>query len=320
MTPLVAIGGSAGAIEALKILLPQLRPEWGIAFAIVVHRQAVEQDERLESVLSSWSQLPLRKAKDGAPIIGGRGVVCPADVHLTTSGGAYRLSTAPKENHSRPSLDVTFRAIAEEYGASGGAVVLSGLLDDGAAGINTLRMRGGLTIAQSPHDALHSGMPNNAIAAGAEYVEDTTGIAERLAEFAEQVRTNKVAGMKKVGSSGELTRLTCPDCHGVLEQVREGKYEFYRCRVGHAFSMESLNEEKEVEIEEALWAAIQVLDEQVDLLDRAARHARSHGKNDLADRIATHAAHQRARVRAVQRGLNSPREAIEDSELRDALN
>src|SRR5215469_1926012 len=125
--PVVGIGTSAGGIEALHALLPRLRPEWNLAFAIVIHRQAVEDDARLETLLNSWSGVTLLKARDGDPILPGRGVVCPADVHLVVDDSRFRLNTGPRENHSRPSIDVLFRSIAQMLGERGAGMVLSGL-------------------------------------------------------------------------------------------------------------------------------------------------------------------------------------------------
>ncbi|MBV8489875.1 MAG: hypothetical protein JO199_05030 [Candidatus Eremiobacteraeota bacterium] len=271
----------------------------------------------MEKVLGNWAKLPLEKATDGARVLAGRAVVCPADVHLAVRGGHYRFSTGPKENHSRPSLDVTFRSIAEEYKEYGGGVVLSGLLDDGAAGINALRLHGGLTMALSPECALHSDMPKHAIASGAEYTVDFNGIADRLAEFGERTKRSGLRTGALVSTSAATTRLTCPDCRGVLQEVREGTYEFFRCRVGHAFSSESLNALKEEQIEEALWAAVQVLDEQIDLLDRATKRARGRGDEVVSGRIAARADHQRARAATIRQALPKPAAAIEDSELRE---
>ncbi|HTU83031.1 MAG TPA: chemotaxis protein CheB [Candidatus Acidoferrales bacterium] len=180
----VGIGASAGGIEALACLLPQLRAEWEIAFAIVLHRQVVEREERLENVLNLWSTLPVGNARDGEPIVGGRVVVAPAGVHLLVGGdGRYRFSSAPRERHARPSVDVLFRSIGEACGKRGGGVVLSGLLDDGAAGIDCVRSRGGLTLAQNPDEALFDGMPRSAIAAGAEAV-GLSRMPQRFGAFA----------------------------------------------------------------------------------------------------------------------------------------
>jgi two-component system, chemotaxis family, protein-glutamate methylesterase/glutaminase len=182
--PVVGIGTSAGGIEALRALLPRLRPEWNLAFAIIIHRQAVEDDARLETLLNGWAGVTLLKARNGERIVPGRAVVCPSNVHLTIEDSHFRLTTGPRENHSRPSIDVLFRSIAHTLGERAVGIILSGTLDDGAAGISMIRGRGGLTIAQDPKEALHSGMPRSAIAAGAEFVYPIAQMDGLLKAFA----------------------------------------------------------------------------------------------------------------------------------------
>jgi two-component system, chemotaxis family, protein-glutamate methylesterase/glutaminase len=185
---LVAIGTSAGGIEALHQLLPLLEPRWGLAYAIVLHRAAVGDDERLESLLHGWSSITVRKARNGEPVAKDVAVIAPPDVHLAVDDGRYRLTTGPRENHSRPAIDVLFRSVGEAFGARGAGIVLSGLLDDGAAGIRAMRSHGSLTIAQQPDEAIHSGMPRSAIEAGAEHVARIDEMPGILDVFADRTR------------------------------------------------------------------------------------------------------------------------------------
>lgn len=316
--PVVAIGTSAGGIEALHALLPRLRPEWNMAFAIVIHRQAVEDDARLESLLNGWSSVTVLKARDGEPIVPGRAVVAPANVHLTVDVDRYRLTTGPRENHSRPSIDVLFRSLAQSHGERAAGIVLSGLLDDGAAGIRLLRDRGALTIAQDPEEALHGGMPRSAIAAGAEFVLRINQMDESLEQFA--TTRHEVSRAETASPNGaRLTRFTCPDCNGVLVEETQGNFVLYRCRVGHSFAPETLHERKSVEIEDALWSAIQVLEEQCELTERVARRARNAGNGILASRMERRAQRYRERAEAVKLALPSVDDAIEGSEIRDQI-
>lgn len=318
--PVVAIGTSAGGIEALHKFLPRLRPEWNLAFAIIIHRQAVEDDARLENLLNSWSGVTLLKARNGEPIVAGRGVICPADVHLMVDEDRFTLSTGPRENHCRPSIDVLFRSIAQTLGERGAGIILSGTLDDGSAGIALIRERGGLTIAQDPEEALHSGMPRGAIAAGAEFVLPIARMDECLEELATRERIARESIQPAAAGNGaRLTRFTCPDCNGVLVEEHEGNVVFYRCRVGHAYSPEALHEEKGTAIEDALWTAIQVLEEQVDMTERVARRARNRGNELLAHRMETRAQRYRERADLVRAALPRVDDAIETSEVRDKI-
>lgn len=301
------------------MLLPLLRSDGGFAVAIIMHRPAVENDSSLELVLGAGSSIPVTKAKHFEPILAGRAVVCPADVHLTVDDGRYILTTGPKENHCRPSIDVTFRSVAETFGERGCGVVLSGLLDDGSAGTAALRNSGALTIALDPHEALFGDMPSHAIKAGAETVASLEEIARHLAAFGRRRIPRLRAGSSAHRRGEKLTRYTCPDCHGVLAEDIEGRHVFYRCRVGHAYSPETLDQEKEVAVEEAMWAAVQVLEEQADLTMRAAENAREKGRDKVAKRLETRAQNHRVRAETVRTALPSVDDALKDSNLRDAV-
>lgn len=317
--PLVAIGASAGGIQALRALLPRLSPDWNLAYAIVLHRQAVADDQRLESLLGGWTALSVGPARDGEPILPGRAVVCPPDVHLAVEDHHYRFNTGPRENHSRPSVDVLFRSVAAALGERAIGIVLSGLLDDGAAGILALRKRGAVTIAQDPDEALHPGMPRGAIASGADLVATIAEIANVLERFARGERVLRRPVATNGSNRSSLTRFTCPDCHGVLAEVYEGGGMFFRCRVGHAFSTQTLHENKGSEIENALWAAAQILDEQVDLTERLARRAQHNGNDALAAKMEARAKRYRERGEIVRHALPNIDDAIENSGLRDAI-
>jgi two-component system, chemotaxis family, protein-glutamate methylesterase/glutaminase len=190
-TPVVAIGGSAGAIEALRGLLPLLQPRWGVAFALVLHRKPAEDDERLEVLLGKWASIEVVRALDKMPIVAGRAVVCPADLHMIVHDAQFRLTKGPLEHRARPAVDVTFRSVANECGESGGGIVLSGLLDDGAAGIVALRNAGGLTVAQAPDEAAHRGMPVSAIDAGAGVVARIAAMPQILEAFADRAKSRE---------------------------------------------------------------------------------------------------------------------------------
>lgn len=314
---LVVIGGSAGAIEALREVLPLLSSEWASAFAIVLHRQAVEEGQRLETLLAHWSALPLKKASDGDRIRSGEVVVCPSNVHLIFADGRYRLTAGPRENHCRPSIDVSFRSLADEYGPNGLGIVLSGLLDDGAAGTQYLRARGGITIAQDPAEAQHLSMPRAAIRAGAQVTARLADMPKHIDAFAR--RSASAIAIAVPGNHTYDTRFTCPDCNGVLVAKEQGGMLFYRCRVGHAFSPGTLDQEKDRRVEAALWTAVEVLEEQAELAERSALRVRSQGNGELAERMEKRAQRNRERALIVRDALPQADSAIEDSEIRGAM-
>jgi two-component system, chemotaxis family, protein-glutamate methylesterase/glutaminase len=315
-TPLVAIGGSAGALQALQNILPTLRPQADLAYALVLHRQPLEEDLRLERVLASRTRVQIVKPRDGEAIERGTLAVCPAGVHLTVVDGHYVLDTGPKVNRVRPSVDVLFRSVGRDFGNRCAGIVLSGVLDDGAAGIAYMRSRGALTIAQDPDEAVYSDMPRNAIAAGAEFVARYDQIASALERLEAAVEQPQPA-IRGNHEYEHPSTITCPDCHGVLwERERNGIVD-YRCRVGHAYSPQTLETEKHVTVEDALWTAIQVLEEQADLSRRAAQRARLRGDEAIAVRISARAAAVHTRAQLVKRALESVRSEIATTELLD---
>jgi two-component system, chemotaxis family, protein-glutamate methylesterase/glutaminase len=100
---------------------------------------------------------------DGEPVATGRITIAPPDRHLLLDRGSLRLVRGPREGHHRPAIDPLFRSAASSYGSRVVAVVLSGLLRDGSAGLAAVKAAGGFTIVQDPDDALYSDMPRNAL-------------------------------------------------------------------------------------------------------------------------------------------------------------
>jgi two-component system chemotaxis response regulator CheB len=159
---LVVIGASAGGVEALRTLVSTLPRDLAAAILIVLHLPA-GSTSALTSVLATVSSLPVHSAEDGAPIENGHLYVAPPDHHLLVDGDQLVLSDAPAENGHRPSIDALFRSAAARGPATVG-IVLSGVLDDGTAGLVAIKSRGGLAIVQDPDDAAYRGMPDSALA------------------------------------------------------------------------------------------------------------------------------------------------------------
>jgi two-component system chemotaxis response regulator CheB len=159
---LVVIGASAGGVEALRTLVSALPRDLAAGILIVLHLRA-GSPSALTSVLAAVSPLPVHSAEDGAPIENGHLYVAPPDHHLLVDGDHLVLSDGPAENGHRPSIDVLFRSAAARGPATVG-IVLSGVLDDGTAGLVAIKSRGGLAIVQDPADAAYRGMPDSAVA------------------------------------------------------------------------------------------------------------------------------------------------------------
>lgn len=283
----VAIGASAGGVEALCALVRGLPPELPAAVLVVMHVLPTGTS-MLPAILARAGTLPATGARNGEKLERGHIYVAPPDHHLLVRDGKVQLSHGPRENGHRPALDPLFRSVARSFGERAIGIVLSGMLDDGAAGLKVLRSRGGATIAQDPDDALYSGMPQSAIEAGA--VEHVTKISE-MADLVCSLIDTPVEpveasadnpGEHESGQSldiadpasaneGDLTPLTCPECGGALWEHQEGELVRFKCHVGHAYSAESMQTLQGNALEAALGSALRSLQEREDLFLRMAR-------------------------------------------------
>ena len=296
MPNIVLIGGSAGSIDALKRILDGLPKDFPAAVLIVVHVGAHES--MLPTLLARCSALPVHHAVQGEPILPGRVLVAPPDVHLavTRDGGRLyaQLSRGPKENHSRPAIDPLFRSAAASCGAESIAVVLSGFLDDGTIGLQAITTCGGIAIVQDPADAEVPEMPASALKyTDVDFVRKVDEIAPLLSTLVRQPLSSAAAAeavgapaigaelpawigvenrmftegaeMKELDQIGDRVALTCPECGGAIWEIRDAKPLRYRCHTGHAFTARVLETLQGGETEEALWAAVRSLHEQEQL-------------------------------------------------------
>ena len=177
---IVVIGGSAGAISALRNLLALLPQPCPAAILVALH-VAPGAPDVLPAILDCAGALPARPARDGAAIRHGFVTVGPPDHHLIVSAEGIRLSRGPRENRHRPSIDVLFRSAAVAHGPRVIGVLLSGMLDDGVAGLLAIKRRGGLALVQDPDEAEYPELPRNALGiAGDEARATLAEIAGRL--------------------------------------------------------------------------------------------------------------------------------------------
>jgi two-component system, chemotaxis family, protein-glutamate methylesterase/glutaminase len=277
----VGVGASAGGVEALIRLMRGLPEDFRAVVLVVLHIPA-SGGTVLPSILGRQTRLPVALARDGEPLRSGRVLVAAPDRHLVVSRGHVHLARGPKENGVRPAVDPMLRSLADAYGAAAIAVVLSGALGDGSGGALAVAAAGGAVIVQDPADAIVSSMPESALASVGARARTLTAvqIGPELARLAagrqglEEVRMGTSAmDATRERPDGPPSGLTCPECGGALWSMPEGGGRRYRCRVGHAYSEHALVGAQAARVEASLWAALEVLEERAELLERmAARH------------------------------------------------
>lgn len=160
----VVVGGSAGSLVPLRQFVAALPAELSGAVVITIHI-AEQARSRLPAILERAGPLPAAHAETGEQVRPGRIYVAPPGCHLLMPGGTVELSNGPRINHTRPAIDATFASAARWFGDRVVAVMLSGLLDDGAVGSALIEQAGGLVVAQDPQEAAQPSMPEAALAA-----------------------------------------------------------------------------------------------------------------------------------------------------------
>jgi two-component system chemotaxis response regulator CheB len=327
---IVVVGASAGGMEALQQLVRHLAADLDAALFVVWHTSPSVRSI-LPELLSKAGPLPAAFAVDREPVRSGKIYVAPPDHHMLLEDGFVRIARGPKENRFRPALDPLFRSAAYVYGPRTIGVVLTGALDDGTAGLWTIKLRGGTAIVQDPEEALISSMPRNALEAVdvdhrariAEIARLLNRLTREEAAIAPQVTMDEKRKTeteiriaeedalleRQVLDTGELSPFTCPECHGVLTRIREGRVLRFRCHTGHAYSSNSLLSSVSESIEQLLWDALRAVDETVLLLDHMAKHLADAGDRESA------AVFLRKAEEARKRGFTIRKAAIENEQL-----
>ncbi|WP_018611077.1 chemotaxis protein CheB [Segetibacter koreensis] len=161
---LLIIGGSAGSLDVILMLLPSLRPGLSFPIIIVLHRKN-SFDSTLTDLLASKTTLPVKEAEEKDILTPGIIYVAPADYHLLVEkDGTLSLDYSEKVNYSRPSIDVTFETAAEAFGPELVCLLLSGASADGTEGLKVVKKHDGIVIVQNPVTAKVAYMPQHAIA------------------------------------------------------------------------------------------------------------------------------------------------------------
>jgi two-component system, chemotaxis family, protein-glutamate methylesterase/glutaminase len=319
---IVVIGGSAGAFDPLREILAHLPRDLPASVFVVLHLG--DRSKYLPGVLTSKGRIPSEWARDRHMFERGCAYIAVPDHHLLLVRNEMRLTRGPRENRSRPSIDVLFRSAAVNYGSRVIGVLLSGYQRDGAAGLVAIQERGGTVLVQDPVSASASDMPRYALQAiKADHVGTPSELALLITDLVHRqagpvmtaskkydlelkIAQGEIVGSEKLREIAEPAPLTCPDCGGVLSQINGATPLRYRCQVGHAITAEALLHEHEDPLRGAMRSAQRLVEEHVELLARMAADASSQGRKKSAKIFQERSDEYHRTVQILRRALAVP--------------
>jgi two-component system, chemotaxis family, protein-glutamate methylesterase/glutaminase len=296
---IIAIGTSAGGVEALLLLARSFRPDFPAAVLVTIHLSQ-EYDSELDQMLTRAGPLPASFGQEGSEPRKAHIYLAPPGRHLLLEDDRLMLGNGPRENNARPAIDPMLRSVAMCCGGRAVGVVLTGAMGDGASGLWAIERAGGLTVVQDPRDAAFSEMPREAVnMMDPDHVVPLTRLPALLDSLVhrpagetrplpDQVRF-EVAVARGAHSSadamdqvGRRSVLTCPDCGGTMWEIEEAGLVRYRCHIGHAYSATLMELALDDKLRHALASARVSHRERVMLLERMERRAAASGWNHVA--------------------------------------
>jgi two-component system chemotaxis response regulator CheB len=282
---IVVMGASAGGMEALDEVVGKMPAGLPVSVFVVQHMAPENTGDALLQRLARHRAFKCRLARDGDSFEPGSLYIGPPDYHLLVKKKTLLVTKGARENRYRPGVDPLFRSAAVAHGAGVVGVVLTGMLDDGTAGLIAIKKCGGIAVVQDPKDAAYPAMPQSAL--DNLKVDHCVPAAEmgRLLEklihqargktkpVPEDVRTEaKIAervlsDVAQVNGLGAQVPYNCPNCGGVLWEMAKAGTRRYRCHTGHSFTESSLLTSQTEKIEETLWISLRMFEERKNLLN-----------------------------------------------------
>jgi len=297
---ILAIGTSAGGVEALSFLAKSFRADFPAAVLVTVHLPTQFRSS-LDEILTRAGSLPAVFANNGEAIKKARIYIAPPGSHLIVDGDQLLLGVGPRENHARPAIDPMLRSTAVCCAHRAVGVVLTGTLGDGASGLWTLGHLGGMTVVQDPRDAAFPEMPLTALKRARpdhiapleklptlleSLVHQPTGEPRpvpKTVRYEVEIARSGRESMDDMDRIGRRSVLSCPDCGGVMWEIDEGNLTRYRCHVGHAYTDELMHLAVDEGVRRALASALRALDERAALVSKLKAQAVATGHNQLAE-------------------------------------
>ena len=280
----VVVGASAGGADALTTLVAQLSTDFPAPVFIVNHMGAETTGEALVRALNKAGSVRCSHARDGEWFKPAHVYLAPSDQHLLLVRGRMLVTKGARENRYRPAIDPLFRSAAVAYGKGVIGIILTGYLDDGTSGMKAIKRCGGICIVQDPADAAYPDMPQSVIThVGADHCAPLAQMGALLEKLAARkvgvsrkppadlvieakIAERVVSDLQSVEALGTQVPFNCPDCGGVLWQMKHGGLLRYRCHTGHGFSSAALLAQQGEKIEETLWVALRMFEERQNLI------------------------------------------------------
>jgi two-component system chemotaxis response regulator CheB len=281
---IVVAGTSAGGIRALEELVMQLTPEMDAAFFVVLHLSRKGIGEFLFQRMQRNTSLKCKVATNGEAIEKGVVYIAPPDNHLLVAKGHVVVGRGARENGWRPSINNLFRSAAASYNSRVIAIILTGMLDDGATGMRAVKRCGGVSIVQDPNEADYPDMPLSVL--DSMEVDHVTSLTKMGATLADIIRTRhdveeaavpedvrleaeideRVSTRIDDISQFEKININCPDCGGGLYEMQKEAPIHYRCHVGHSYSERELLIRVSEVMENTFWTSLRMMEERRTLL------------------------------------------------------
>jgi len=297
---ILAVGTSAGGVQALTFLAKHFHPQFPASVLVTIHL-ASHVNSALDELLSRSGPLPAQFAGDGDVMKKGRIYVAPPNRHLIADGYRLALGEGARENNARPGIDPMLRSAAVCCGARTVGVVLTGTLGDGASGLWAVKRAGGISVVQDPKDAEFSEMPRTALnraqpdhvvrladmpALLNDLVHQQAGEAKPLPpslKFEVEIARGRRGSMDEMDGTGRRSVLACPDCGGVMWEIDRGELSRFRCHVGHAYTAEMMSLALDENLHRALASAQRALEERVALARKLYKESLDAGHRLLAE-------------------------------------
>ena len=296
----VVVGSSAGGLTALTELVSQLKGGMNAAIFIVMHLSRKGIGDFLVHRLQQYTALPCEIATHNRPIKNGHVYIAPPNQHLLLKENRMIIGKGPEENRWRPSIDVLFRSAAVAYRDHAIGIILTGLLDDGTAGMLAIKKCGGICVVQDPNEAEYPEMPLSVLShieadhcislseMGFTLQELTKNGLPKKIEIPEDIAKEAMiaertaTGIDVLNGIGPQTVYACPDCGGAMWTLAQEGITRYRCHIGHAYSENDLVVKQASTLEATLWVALRMMEDRKNLLNKLANSSETRGAISMA--------------------------------------